>query len=66
MEQEVIYTLPKNELGGALLRQLQSFFPPLSEDEEWMIPNCLLSTSVNIISHSENKYFSTEKKDGLP
>ena len=65
MEQEGIYTLPKNELGGALLRQLQSFFPPLSEDEERMIPNCLevvIPQCEYNFSHSENKYFSTEKE----
>ena len=65
MEQEVIYTLPKNELG-ALLRQLQSFFPPLSEDEEWMIPNCLKLSylSVNIISHILKTNTSLQRKEG--
>ena len=64
MEQEVIYTLPKNELRGAILRQLQSFFPPLSKDEERMIADCLEvvipQCEYNFV-HSENKYFSSEK-----
>jgi serine O-acetyltransferase len=65
MEQEVIYTLPKDELGGAILRQLQSFFPPLSKDEERMISDCLevvIPQCEYNFSHSENKYFSTEKE----
>lgn len=61
MEQEVIYTLPKNELGRAVFRQLQSFFPPLEEEEKALIENCLevvLPQCEYNFSHSENKYFS--------
>lgn len=65
MDQEVIYTLPKNELGGAIFRQLESFFPPLSEEEKKMIENCLEDVIPQCeynFSHSENKYFSAEKE----
>lgn len=65
MDQEVIYTLPKNELGRAIFRQLESFFPPLSEEEKKMIENCLEDVIPQCeynFSHSENKYFSAEKE----
>ena len=64
MDQKVIYTLPKNELGGAICRQLQSFFPPLNEAEKQMIKDCLeivIPQCEYNFSHSENKYFSTEE-----
>lgn len=65
MEQEVIYTLPKTELGGAIFRQLESFFPPLNEEEKKMIEECLeivIPQCEYNFSHSENKYFLTEKE----
>lgn len=64
MEQEVIYTLPKNELGGAVIKQLQSFFTPLNDEERQMINSCLevvIPQCEYNFSHSENKYFSDEK-----
>ena len=64
MEQEVIYSLPENELGGAILRQLQAFFPPLTEVERQIIEDCLQGVIPQCeynFSHSENKYFSTVK-----
>lgn len=66
MEQEVIYTLPKHELGGGVLRQLTSFFPPLSEQEKKMLTECLdvaIEKCEFNFSHSDNKYFS-QIKDG--
>lgn len=65
MDQEVIYTLPKHELGGAVLRQLASFFPPLSEQEKQMLTDCLdvaIEKSEFNFSRSENKYFSQIKE----
>lgn len=65
MEQEVIYTLPKTELRGAIFRQLESFFPPLNEEEKRMIEECLeivIPQCEYNFSHSENKYFLTEKE----
>lgn len=65
MEQEVIYTLPKTELRGAIFRQLESFFPPLNEEEKRMIEECLeivIPQCEYNYSHSENKYFLTEKE----
>ena len=62
MDQEIIYTLPKSELGGAICKQLQSFFPPLYEGEKQMIEDCLevvIPKCEYNFSHSENKYFST-------
>ncbi len=64
MGQEVIYTLPKTELGGAVFKQLESFFPSLKEDEKQMIEDCLevvIPQCEHNFSHSENKYFSTVK-----
>lgn len=64
MEQEVIYTLPKTELGGAVFKQLESFFPSLTEVEKQMIEDCLevvIPQCEYNFSHSENKYFSTVK-----
>ena len=64
MEQEVIYNLPKTELGGAVFKQLDSFFPLLTEVEKLMIEDCLqvvIPQCEYNFSHSENKYFSTEK-----
>lgn len=67
MEPEVIYTLPKGELGDAVFRQLASFFPPLSETEIGIVDECLedvLQKCEFNFSHSDNKYFSQEK-DGI-
>ena len=64
MEQEVIYTLPKTELGGAVFKQLESFFPPLNVEEKQLISDCLnvvIPQCEYNFSHSENKYFSTIK-----
>ena len=64
MEQEVIYTLPKDKLGGAIFRQLQSFFPPLYETEMCIVDECMddvLKKCEMNFSHSDNKYFSQEK-----
>lgn len=66
MEQEVIYTLPKTELGGAVFKQLESFFPSLTEVEKQMIEDCLevvIPQCEYNFSNSENKYFSA-LKDG--
>ena len=66
MEQEVIYTLPKNELGGAVFRQLQTFFPPLTVAEKQLIEESLegvIQKCLNNFSHSSNKYFSQEKEE---
>ena len=65
MEQEVIYTLPKTELGEAVFKQLESFFPTLKEKEKLMIEDCLevvIPQCLYNFSHSENKYFSTDKE----
>ncbi len=62
MEQEVIYTLQKNELVGVIFRQLESFFPSLTEGERLIIENSLkvvIPKCEYNFSHSENKYFST-------
>ena len=64
MEQEVIYTLSKNDLEIVIFRQLESFFPPLNEEEKGLIVDCLkvvIPQCEYNFSHSENKYFSTEK-----
>ena len=66
MEQEVIYTIPKVELGGAVFRQLQSFFPEPTEADNQLVLDILedvLQKWENNFSHSENKYFS-QVKDG--
>lgn len=65
MEQEVIYTLPKTELGEVVFKQLESFFPTLKEKEKLMIEDCLevvIPQCLYNFSHSENKYFSTDKE----
>ena len=64
MEQEVIYTIPKGELGGAVFRQLQSFFPEPIEANKQLVFDILedvLQKCENNFTHSENKYFSTVK-----
>lgn len=64
MEQEVIYALPKTELEGAVFKQLESFFPSLTEVEKHMIEDCLevvIPQCEYNFSHSENKYFSAVK-----
>lgn len=64
MEQEVIYTIPKGELGGAVFRQLKSFFPEPTEADKQHVLGILddvLQKCENNFSHSENKYFSTVK-----
>lgn len=64
MEREVIYTIPKFELGDAVFRQLKSFFPEPSEADKQLALGILeevLQKCENNFSHSENKYFSTIK-----
>ena len=64
MEQEVIYTIPKDELGGAVFKQLQSFFPEPSETDKQLVNDILevvLLKCENNFSRSDNKYFSTVK-----
>lgn len=64
MEREVIYTIPKYELGGVVFKQLQSFFPEPSETDKHLVNDILevvLQKCENNFSHSDNKYFSTVK-----
>lgn len=63
MVQEVIYTIPKGELGNIVFKQIESFFPTLLDVDkleviksiETIIPICEYN-----FSHSGNKYFSFE------
>lgn len=64
MEQEVIYTIPEGELGGAVLRQLKSFFlEPTDSDKQLLYDTTevVIQKCIDNFSHSENKYFSTVK-----
>lgn len=61
MENEVIYTLPKNELAEAVFKQLDAFFLHLSDTDKLVIKDCLeevVSICEYNFSHSDNKYFS--------
>ena len=65
MEQEVIYTIPKDELGGAVLRQLKAFFPDPSEVDKQLVNDVLgvvIQKCIDNFAHSENKYFSVVKE----
>lgn len=61
MEQIVVYIFPKEELKNFLLRQLSSFFPPLSAEEYNHLNNVwekVISKCEYNFSKSDNKYFS--------
>lgn len=63
MEQQINYTIPKDEMKTLLLRQLSSFFPPLSVEEKVQLDriwDVALSKSVYNFSKSDNKYFSSQ------
>lgn len=63
MEQQINYTIPKDEMKTLLLRQLSSFFPPLSVEEKEQLDriwDVALSKSVYNFSKSDNKYFSSQ------
>ena len=64
MEQEVIYTIQKDELGGAVLRQLKSFFPEPPDSDKLFLydtTEVVIQKCIENFSHSENKYFSTAR-----
>lgn len=59
----VDFIVPKDNLASLVVRQLSSFFPVLSEDEERQLSDCMDSSiemSVNNFKHSDNKYFKKE------
>lgn len=59
----VDYTVPKDSLESLVVKQLSSFFPVLSEDEERQLRSCMdqsIEMSVNNFKHSDNKYFKKE------
>ncbi len=61
MEQIVVYTIPKEEIKTFLLRQLSSFFPPISEEEHKHLNSVwerVMSKCEFNFSKSENKYFT--------
>lgn len=61
---DTFYSVPKEDVKSLLLRQISSFFPTISKDEELQLDSILgevFSKCEYNFSMSDNKYFSFDK-----